>query len=408
MQKVTVILDLGNSQTRALVSTGEIDTESRKSHILQLDNRFSNPFRLISSRLDPEKYDTDNSLMFEVKDTPLNGHLISQKVVYGLLAEYEYGMTYSSPDVSIPKYRNTATVFNTINALYRTLEWIKKENNSILSISDLAQGVEFSLTVLLPPEQAVQQKNLIEDLKNITPVHFDMTDETIQFNVNNVTIQQEGYTAFYGTFIDRRTRKPRASLANAIIKKILLIDIGQGTTDIMIIDNMKAIESSKRTFPIGGSNVHSATRAIVSKETGLSFDTKEFVSACNTGLLDVGNTQKEISEYVNESKFNVAYKIVSEIKEYLLANQINPTSLKYVLVVGGGTMESENKDIKSLGSFIHNHFQDLTPETDLIDINTVETATLMMGKDEMFSARTVNLLGAGILTDIRELKKETK
>lgn len=406
MEKVTVILDLGNSETRVIVETGKFQGKFRDTHMFELDNRLSTPFRLLKINMDDDKYTQNNSLVFEVKDTVLSGKEINQKVVTGLLAEYEHGMTFSSPDVSIPKYRNHHTLFNTIQALFRTLEYVKDITKTNMSLEEISKNISFDLTVLLPPEQAEQSdNNLVSDLKNIKPVHFYLPNTVIDFNISSVNIQQEGYTAFYGVFLDRRTKEPRTALAKAIMKRILLIDVGEGTTDLMLIDHMKALETTKRTFNIGGSNVKSFARYIVSKETGNTYNSSNFIDAMMTGKLEVGNTIMDISDYVNEAKYNVAYKLVEEIKEYLLATQITPSSINYVLVVGGGTMESENKNIQPLGNFIAEHFKNLTPETDFIDVNTIDTTLTLYGKDELFSARNVNILGASILTDVRDLKK---
>ncbi len=406
MEKVTIVIDLGNSQTRALIGIGAFNGKQRKSHLITLDNRVSTPFRVIKTKSDDDKYDTENSLMFNVKDQVFAGQTINQLVVSGLMAKNEYEMTYTSPDVSQPKYRNKSTLFNIIQVLYRSLEFLKENCLQDVTYESLVDNCQFSLTLLLPPEQAEQQENLENDLKNLRPVEFLLPSMTLKFNISSVNIQQEGYTAFYGTFIDRRTKEPRVSLMSEIMKRNLIIDVGDGTTDIMLVDQMKALESSKRTINIGGSNVRSFTRLITSKETGKSFEPSAFIDALQTGVLGVGNSSMDITQYINEAKYNVAYKIVSEIKEYLLATQIVPSSINNVLVVGGGTMQADNPVIETLGHYIHEHFKSLTPETDYIDINSIDTNITLYGADELFSARNVNVIGAGILTDLRDLNSK--
>lgn len=403
MKNVTVNLDLGNSGTRVLVETGDFKGKVRDTKFFEMDNRLSEIIRFNGSRYDSRNFNDTNSVVFKVAGATLNGQPVNQMVAAGDIARKEFSMTYSAPDVLMPKYNNTSTMFNTIRALFRVLRYLKTfEGNEELDYSSLAVKYHFNLTILLPPEQADNQKTLVEDLKNMPSLEFLLPEAEIKFNIDDVSIQQEGYTAFFGALFDRRTKEPRAKFANEISKRILVVDVGEGTTDLMLVDGGVALESSKRTLNMGGANVISQARLSYSKDTNTDYARELFLPAVLTGKLTVGNQQIDVVDYINESKFMISFQLVNNIKDYLMASNIPVETISHLLIVGGGTLKAENPEIETFGKYIGDNFKKIAPSTNIIDVNEIDTNSDMFGEDPIFNARTVNVIGASILTDVRD------
>lgn len=396
-------MDIGNSETRALVELGPFKGVQRETKYLNLSNAYARIFRLPKNFAELD-YTPDDSIVFKADATIGTENMSDKLWTHGVYAEREHASKLSRPTASLDKFNSRYTALGIITTIYYAAKHIKEKGNIDLPLDVVINSIEWDLTLLLPPEQAQRQTHLKEDIKGIKEVTFMLPEMTVEININRVTIQQEGYTAYYGALFDRRTKQPYTTFKSKFPERTLILDIGAGTSDFMIVQGGKAIENSKKTVNLGGNNVVAQAHKIYGSEEDLRIPESQFENAVKTGFVQSGSKDIDVVGFINEAKFNVAETLIKEIRGYLTSTQIEPTSIQNMLVVGGASLEPENEDIDVLGNILVDEFKKFAPDIDLIDINA-PSEDFVFGKDDLVTPRTVNLIGAGILTDIRDLKE---
>lgn len=407
VKKATLILDIGNSGTKALLEVGPFKGVVREfTDYFEVSNQFAQMYRA-PRNLNTNDYTKDNSVIFQTEGVRMGSIELSNRIwANGLYAEREQTRNLSKPTASLDKFNSEFTALSVIVAIYKAALILSERIDNKVPIEMLISSIEWDLTILLPPEQAIRQKTFKEDIQNIKNVKFFLPDMETKMNIKRVTIQQEGYTAFFGVMYDRKTKKPFTRYKDKLKKRILIIDIGGGTTDLMLVQDGKAIEISKKTVNIGGNNVVAQAHAIYSQEEDIRIIRDAFEEAVQTGKVYSGTKEIDVVDYINEAKFLVAQNLINEIREYLNATQIEPTTIQNMLVVGGGSMRPENEAIDIIGEVLIQEFKKYAPDIELIHVYPDSEDEILVEVDEFITPRTVNLIGASILTDIRDLTEE--
>lgn len=417
-QKATLIIDFGNSETRAMVQYGQFTNVNRPSKLLTISNKFVQTNRQ-EGDLNETSYPSNNtedsnkeSFIFKLDHKLSIGTRHVQQntlIINGEFAEKNYATLNFGPQGKKAKYNNTHTVYSTITAIYKAAKAIAPELE--LTVSDILTNFVWDLTVLLPPQQ-VQNREAIdklkEDLKAISGVEIVYpTNTDADIKISNVTVQQEGYTAFYGTIFDRRTKRPYPGLANVLQSRSLVLDIGAGTTDVMVVDAGRAISSSEKTINIGGNDVLGKTIKFSGKDNRSS---EVFEDAVSTGYIMSSNKKVSVVEAVNQAKIEVSQILVHKlINDYFNETDIDLETIQYLIVVGGGTLDAENPDIENLSQSIIEELRDSAENIELITANEkTYISDELMQKDSLVTPRTVNVIGASILTDIRDLQQQQR
>lgn len=404
--KVTLVLDIGNSETRALVEVGPFKGVQRETSYLNLSNAFARIYR-VPKNLNTDDYTPDNSIIFTT-DAQIGTDALSDKpYAHGLYAEREHTSKLARATANLDKFNSKYTALSIVTSIYHAAKEIKAKAKLEHELDAIIDSIEWDLTLLLPPEQAQRQTQLKEDIMAIKQVNFIAPDFVANINITRVTIQQEGYTAYYGALLDRRTKQPYAIFKDKFPETTLILDIGAGTSDFMVVQGGKAIEVSKKTVNIGGNNIVAQAHKIYSSEEDLRIAEQQFEEAVRTGVVQSGTRDIDVAEYINEAKFNISETLIKEIRGYLTSTQIEPTSLHNMLVVGGASLSPDNPAIDVLGHILVEEFKKFAPDIELIDLNA-PSEDFINGKDELVTPRTVNLIGAGILTDIRDLKEQAR
>lgn len=395
----TLIVDLGNSSTKAKVLFGKNNTTGKfRERSFEVPNFFASiqPGYEVSA-----DYSDETSTILRV-DTTLNGHRVVGDFCNGELQQKEKPLSVIKPSASDKKYNLDATVLSYRLAFLYACRSIM----SMQKIMDFSQlDITWTVVTLLPPGDIDTGRqpmiDLISDIKEIEAVYPAVK---IPINISKVVVLPEGFCAYAGVVFDTG-HVYRSDYKFLTEESVLVIDIGAGTTDICSIINNKLVQNSKYTISQGGNNVYQQVRrALLIK--GYTFDEEAIKAGILSGTIKDGSKPISIVDFVNEARAEVAQKIVAEIQNFLELTDIRARSIGYVLICGGGSMHDSTVDeIRPMSEKIMESFKQLSPNSENIIIpkHTVTKELAdgdVMRQEEQISPRHLNLIGASILAEL--------
>jgi hypothetical protein len=394
-KKVQIVVDLGNSQTRAVARCG-FEAGKVLHKTFELDNTFApveDDYEL-DEMLEGGEYDDKNSFAVEVALEELVPNL-EGIVVGGVLAERNYGKSIVRPRSERPKYDNWMVYLALINVIDKTIQWLNTYSTSTRKTkTDVTRSFDFDLTVLVPPlQQKEGTKVFVDNLmtKGLSYVDY-FTKEQVKINVTSVDVKPEGMSAFLAHLYSYETLKPREIAAELLDKKILVLDIGAGTTDILAIDKGKLVESSRTTIKLGGNDIISRTRNKYNVRNKTNLSEPVFRDVLVKPEIGIGDTVVNIVKLVESSKREVSRQLINEITSFFEAQNIDLKTFNLLLVVGGGALS--NGESKALSELIYKGVLDYIPEIRLLEEGLVKEPLLYEGALDLTTLRTLNLLGA--------------
>ena len=394
-----LVVDLGNSSTKGKVLFGK-DSQTGKYRERKFD--IPNVFAPIDENYEVSgDYDDTTSTILRV-DAELNGRSIKGCFCNGELQEKEKPLCTIKPSASDKKYNLDSTVLS-----YRlAFLFACKAIMNMQRVSDYNQlDISWTVVTLLPPGDLEEGKapitNIINDIKEINAVY---PSANIPIKVNKTVVLPEGYCAYIGVVYDIG-HTFRADYKFLTGESVLVVDIGAGTSDILLIKNNKLVQNSKYTITQGGNNVYQLVRRSL-RVKGLDIDDSDIKQGIIKGIVKDGSKQVPISDIVNNAKGEVAQKLISEIQDFLEVTDIKARSIGYVIVCGGGSMQdSDCSDIVPLSQKVIENFKILSPNCELVEIPTHMVIKDLPDGDtskveEQISPRELNLLGASILAEV--------
>lgn len=394
-----LVVDLGNSSTKGRVLFGK---DSNTGRFRERSFDISNVFAPIDSEYEVAvtDYPPDTSTILRV-DTTLNGRAIVGDFCNGELQKKEKPLSTIKPSASDKKYNLDSTALSLRLALLYGYKGIM----DISRMSDFSKlDITWTVVCLLPPGDVDEGKapmtaivNSIDKLEAVYP------ECNLDIRVTRTVILPEGFCAYAGVVFDvgKQFRPDYKFLTE---ETVLVIDIGAGTSDMVLIKNNKMVQNSKYTISQGGNNVHQLVRRKLRMQ-GLDIDDEDIRRGIVKGEIKDGSKTKSIVDIVNAAKSEVAQKIVSEIQDFLEVTDIKARSVGYVLVCGGGSMQdSDAADIAPMSVRVVESFQTLSPNSELVTIPShlvrkEEADGDMSRVEEQISPRELNLLGASILAE---------
>lgn len=416
MEKAQLILDLGNSETRGVLRVGEIINKTRIEHNFYLSNYFSPIFEGVGGIPESDDYTEENSTVFTLDDDFKIGNGVVNRDTYvnGLMCSNEFSDTQDKPTAMTKKYDSSYTVLTIITAIKQSAIWMKDyfgKKGKNFSVQQLINEVAWELTILLPPSQEkagglVLQETLVGQI----PVKFELPKADARINITKVTIRAEGMMSYTGVLLSKTRRQPRPNKIFMQKAKVMVLDIGAGTTDLIVIDQGKAIERSKYTIDLGGNNITQTLRTTVQTNLEIRLSAQVFEQGVITGKVKQGLKEHDVTDELIGAKRSVAAKISKEVKDYLESSGIEANSIEYILVVGGGSIPSENDKVKPISDYLLDSIKRFAPQVGLVDISDIITkpnsvAFENVADADFVSSRELNISGAGTVTDLLEIKQ---
>ena len=173
----------------------------------------------------------------------------------------------------------------------------------------------------------------------------------------------------------------------------LIIDIGAGTTDIVVVRENKLIGTTLKTINRGGNQVMQKVRTSIETECDdLVLPETAVEQGIVDGFVKDGARKVDITEFINAARREVANQLTNDIRSYLERTEYPIRTIEKLLVCGGGAMGSdESKGIKSLSDLVLLYIRNVAPYVELIDL-PIDTKT-----GEVISSRELNVRGASII-----------
>lgn len=345
-----ILIDFGNSETRMTLLV------NNKVQTTVLSNRFAALPPLYNV---PVEYNNDKSNVFCVNDC---------YYANGALADREFSAQLIRPS-SIQKKSEQLVTEVSLNLVFITA--LSQLVSGIgLPLSDLEPT--FNISVLLPPMEHDTDVDTMEEL--IRKVKFVQSYLPMEFScpikVNKVTVLPEGVTAFFGVYYTEKDGELVEVFENLTYSdgNVLIIDIGAGTTDVVMIKDTELVLDSKDTFSLGGNTVEAQLKKSIRKEYG--FTPSDMSSVVETGLLMDGSAQHDVSELVTAAKEMYSKRLMNEITSYLERMMIGMREVKGILVAGGGSLPStrDGKIVSpAMSEVLIKYFKELSPNVSLMN-----------------------------------------
>lgn len=379
--QATLIIDLGNSQTRVMTQFGTNRMGKVISKLSFLDNAYGIlPEDKVEVYLESGNYSDDTSAIFhfgegQQVDTWCNGEICNTELT-----------SVERPTALVKKYNSLVTKLTISNALRRGYEDVAE-----ISDCDMANvGVSWRIVLLLPPEDIdVGSKQITSLAKGIKELDFLMPSLKKTILVDSVTVLPEGFCAYIAVLFDQKDsiRKGYAYLADPE-SITLMIDIGAGTTDFTLAKGGSIITSSRFTKEIGGNNVHRKVGKLL-REKGIKISDASVRKGVETGVIRSGAKSYDIKKFIEVAKRDVSKQLVDAIKEYFEDTMFSVQDISNVLVCGGGAMTSPDGSIPPISDYITEFLRQLSPDIKQVDIPD--------DGDKKISPRLLNIIGAGII-----------
>ena len=399
----TVVLDLGNSETRGLVMFGK-DANSGKYHERKFNvpNRF---YKVNEDFMPSSDYSEENSTVFQI-NAVVDDREFCGVFCNGEVQEREFNIAPIRPTALEKKYtaQTTALSFE-VAMLYATRALMQ-----ITRTTDYKQiDVRWNVFILLPPGDLDEGKDkMVAIIDSVKRVECAFPDVDFDINVAKTTVLPEGYCAYMGVIFDKGSII-RPKYQSLIDKITMVIDIGAGTTDILIIKDKRIIRTTMNTISRGGNNVTQLVKKELRSKYGLKLNETDINRSIVTGKVQDGASEIDIVDIINSAKDNVAASLITEVKDFFEETEFPIRSIQELLVCGGGSMSSDddeetNANIKALSESVVEQMKMYSKNIELVELPTTMTNVEMEDGtfkkvEKRISPRMLNLIGASILAE---------
>lgn len=388
--KASLIIDLGNSETRVMTILGDSETGAPKQRLSILSNKFGELADKDMRLLENSDYNEENSKVFRVND--------GQIFCSGYICDREKGTATLRPSSSIKKYDSAITMYSLRLAFLEGFNHIAEMTGELIELID----IDWTVTVLLPPSDLeLGAEKIKQDIKNLTNINFLIPSISKNIRVSNVKVFPEGFCAFIGEIFENR-RKIRAGFEKIIMSSTLVIDIGAGTSDLCIIKDAKLVDGSRHSEETGGNQVFQKMNTELRRKFGKNFPEDSLREASVTGVIKVGAREIDISSDIGVARKDVATKLSSAIRNYIESSDFSIFDIENILICGGGAEEC-GKNMKPLGKFLEEDLKVWMSYSNFLDIPTydkvVEKDGVQYLEKEKISPRLLNIIGASVLSE---------
>lgn len=316
--KAGLLIDLGNSETRMKLLVGG------NEKTIELSNRF---VELPAQYTIPKEYQNNKTSIICVKGS---------YYAHGSLAEREFSDKLIRP--SAVEYKTDQLVSELSLTMVFLNALINLSEARGLPISDI--DASFNVSILLPPLEhdvaTKEMKELVKSFKSIKALLPFEVDATIE--IDNVNVLPEGVTAFFGVYYTEHEGALVEVDENQEYSTgyVLVLDIGAGTTDVVLIRDTELVLNSKDSFNKGGNTVESNLKTEIRRN--YKYAPQNVTSIIATGILEEGTVSHKVEELVTVSKEAYSKILIPDLMGYLERMTISLKEVKGVLVVGGGSL----------------------------------------------------------------------
>lgn len=368
--KAAILVDIGNSETRyVLVHEG-------KTYY----NSCSNSFALLTQGYKvPEDYINNKTTVLCVN---------REYYATGELALREFPRKSQRPVALLAKSDQEATI-RTMTLLFAQC-YRKLSELTGVAIEDL--DVEFDVVVALPPIEhkvkADKLKALIRSIKSVevlAPIYMKK-----DVDVADIYVLSEGAAAFTAVMYDETEdgEVVESEVNEAFFDgDVLVIDIGAGTSDMVLFRDADVIIDSKDSFKKGGNAVLSACRQFINEKYDYSPTDQAMEKVLAEGVLVKGNDIIDVTDLLDRAKSGFSAELYNFLINYVQSHSIELQELKGLLVIGGGSLPAvrDGKIVSvSLAEVLVDFIMQVTNSVKLVDTKGINPRLLNIEGLRMF------------------------
>ena len=269
---------------------------------------------------------------------------------------------------------------------------------ALSKLKNVPLGDTLNLFVALPPAEVVSHRDRFkQELIGKYTVRFNKlgTDgTTIKFTINNVACYEESRMALMQFFFDPRYPDRQKKYTGC---DILSIDIGASTTDLVVFKNNRFLDKTGRTFKVGCNLARDYIIRTISESEGMDLPFEIADRCLAEGRLKQGNAYVDIGDIVDNAKKAVAKEITIKMDQYFTSIGIPIKTINYIVVSGGGSMESSYVD-EETGNVIKTSAPMSVYLTDALKEISAGTEIVYYGDEP----RLANINGLGTLAFARK------
>lgn len=380
-----LIVDFGNSETRLLVSF--VDNEGMKRNII---SRLPNKYKIMTFGVEVFK-DPLNSF---TPDTTYAYTVEGKNICMGLFAEANY-MHLEQPTPTLKKYQNETTLW-AFPAVY-------KRANEIL---DLVLGTDreevvWDMYICLPAQEKNNGTSKMKELVDKTlNVEFLYPEMSFDIRYKEVNVMPEGFSSLVACAFDMDKTPLDTDLLTGCT---LVIDIGEGTTDLCVTKNGRLLSNSLYTIGYGGRNLLRSVRNVVVEEMGLRDQSDAVYEVLTqTGQYKMVNGMGiDITTQLAGLRNELSRKVCTELTKYLENTEFSMNDIENVAIVGGGSID---KGVNSIYRIIADYITNAIEKPDALhepiahEVETYDPVNGLQVSVPNDYVRLLNVIGACIFS----------
>lgn len=380
-----VAVDLGASSTRYASNSGKIRVVPNNMEFLDTDE-------IVDMELNDASIENALELIVyhEGGDEDFNKGAYPKKLLVGELAQ-RYNSPNRRPNNMMAKNKQPINYYSGVIAVALSKMYTPENTEPV------------DLYLAFPPIEC--EKEVKDDVANKFKGHYSVEfpklGKTVEFDVENVYVYEESFMAVLSFFFDMNgsIRKSSQQWLNG---NILSLDIGDSTTDFVLVQNGKYINRSGQSYRIGGNYVTNRVITAVNREYGYQIPLEDARQVVATGRIQVGNGYADASKIVEKAKRDFAGQLRGHIEAYFGQMNMPLAYIRAIVVSGGGSMPGQYVDSDGMSH------PTTAPMSEFI---TDELKTACPGVEVLSygeNPRMANTSGLFIRAMVNEAKKKTQ
>lgn len=320
-----VTVDLGASSTRYTADMGKVMVVPNNIVAIQPGT---------CTDLIPDASDIESSLELTIERTDdkietVQGDFFPATVLVGQMAN-RYSSSQQKPSGMSNKYTQK---INYVDALL----------GAALARVQLGAEEDIDLYLAVPPvevklaTEAFREK-LVGNFLVSFPKYLDGSE--VKLNIRSVNVQPESYmsTVSFLFNLNGTVKEENKEYFNG---KLLSIDIGASTTDLVIVDNGKLLEKTGKTIKVGGNVAREYLKERVAEMYGFDIPDEDSEKVMAEGRIKIGASYEDATAIINQAKAELARSIIAQLQSYFSSVNIPLQTISYMMVSGGGSMQSQ-------------------------------------------------------------------
>lgn len=322
-----VAVDLGASSTRYVSNDGKIKVFPNNMEFLDIDE-------VVDMELNDQslEHSLEVNIYHEGGDMEFNAHNYPKKLLIGEMAE-RYNSPNRRPNNMLAKNKQPINYYSGVVAVALAKMYNPTDDSPV------------DLYLAYPPIEC--EKDVKDDIAKKFSGHYKVEfvklNKTVEFDVATVQIYEESFMAVLSFFFDM-TGNVRKGAQQWLQGNILSLDIGDSTTDFVLVQNGKYINRSGQSYRIGGNYVTNQVITSVNREYGYQIPLEDARQVVATGRIQMGNGYADATKIVEKAKKAFASQLRGHIEAYFGQMNMPLATIRAIVVSGGGSMKGQYVD----------------------------------------------------------------